>query len=82
MTDFNKWLATFVEEKGLDLDFTFEVEGPGWGVNMIPLGCVVDFMKTTDAITKSKVKDTLVKIDFMNGDVMDFFNHCAAGLAK
>ena len=36
MKNFNKWLDTFIEEKGYDLEQVFEVDGPsGW--NMIPL---------------------------------------------
>ena len=82
MTDFNKWLDTFVEEKGLNLDHAFEVEGPEHGLNIIPLGCIIDFIKDeADEEAKKKVKENLVKIDFMNGDVMHFFNHCAKAIA-
>ena len=81
MTDFNKWLDTFVEEKGVDLDFAFEVEGDN-GLNIIPVGCIIEFIKDeADEATKKNVKDNLVKIDFMNGDVMHFFNHCAKAVA-
>lgn len=81
MTNFATWLDTFVSEKGLDTDFVFEVEGAG-GTNFIPLECVIDFIKGTDADIKAKIKTTLVKIDFMNGDAMHFFNHCAKGMAQ
>ena len=79
---FNKWLDTFVEEKGLDLDFVFEVEGREHGTNFIPLGCIVDFIKgEADVPTKNTIKQNLVKIDFMNGDPMHFFLHCAKAIA-
>ena len=33
---FNKWLDALIEEKGLDLEMTFEVHGEEWGWNLIP----------------------------------------------
>lgn len=78
---FDKWLDTLIEEKELDTEFTFEVNGPEYGLNLIPLGCVVEAIKSTSQEEQSKIKDTLVKIDFMNGDIMHFFNHLAQALA-
>ena len=31
---------------------------------------------------RAKIKDTLVQIDFRNGNVMDFFEYLANGLAQ
>ena len=77
---FDKWLDVFVAEKGLDREVVFEVEGDA-GMNLVPLGVVVDFVKTVDAATKAKIKNTIVKIDFVNGDVLDFFKFMAKGIA-
>lgn len=79
MTNFCKWLDTFVSEKDLDTDFIFEVEGAS-GTNFIPLDCVIEFVKAQD-YCHDQIKATIVKIDFMNGDVMHFFKHCATGMA-
>lgn len=79
--NFNKWLDTFVEEKGLDTEHQFEVEGPKMGTNWIQLGCVLDVCKNTSAEEQKKIKDTIVTIDFHNGNVMHFFNYLAKGLA-
>jgi hypothetical protein len=77
------YLETLIEEKGLDLEATIiEVEGSDWGMNFIPLGCVVDFILTSGEANQKAVKNTLVKIDFANGDVMDFFSHVAKFMAK
>ena len=78
---FATWLDTFIEEKGIDLERTFEVEGAG-GLNIIPLGCVVEAIKQTCKAEQAKIKSTIVKIDFMNGDVCHFFNHLAKALAR
>ena len=77
------YLETLIEEKGLDLEATIiEVEGEEWGLNIIPLGAVVDFILTSGEANQKAVKNTLVKIDFLNGDVMDFFSHVAKFMAK
>tara|TARA_R110002050_G_scaffold270396_1_gene413434 strand:- start:1150 stop:1299 length:150 start_codon:yes stop_codon:yes gene_type:complete len=49
---------------------------------MIPLGCVVDFIVSSGKDNQMSVKNTLVKIDFHNGDVMHFFKHVASFMAK
>ena len=79
--EFNEWLDTLIEEKGLDIEHTFEVEGPEWGTNWIPLGCVIESIKSAPKNERAKIKDTLVLIDFKNGDVMHFFNHLAGAIA-
>ena len=78
---FNKWLDTLVEEKGLDTESAFEVDGPEWGMNYIPLGVVVDAIKQAPRHEQAQIKHTLVGIDFVNGDVMHFFKHLAGALA-
>ena len=77
---FNNWLDTFITEKDLDLDHTFEVEGDG-GLNLIPLGAVVDMMQAWPTDLQAKAKAMLVKIDFVNGDVVDFLKYIAAKMA-
>jgi hypothetical protein len=77
---FKTWLDTFVAEKGLDLEHTFEVPGAS-GPNFIPLAIVVDAMKGAPAREQAAIKAAVVKIDFMNGKVLPFFAHLAQALA-
>lgn len=77
---FNTWIDTFTTEKGLDMDRTFTVEGAS-GPNYIPLGCVVEAIKSASKREQDQIKTTIVKIDFMNGDVCHLFNHLAKALA-
>lgn len=79
---FNTWIDTFVEEKGIDLEEVLEVEGPEWGTNYIPVGCIVDLMKQTTKQEQAAIKATLVKIDFRNGDVLHYFKHLAKAVAQ
>jgi len=77
------YLETLIEEKGLDLHATIiEVEGEEWGLNIIELGAVVDYIMASGPANQAKVKDTLVKIDVMNGDVMHFFKFLAKFMAR
>ena len=78
---FETWIDTFIAEKGLDTERTFEVEGAS-GLNIIPLGCVIEAIKQTTGAERASIKATIVKIDFMNGNVCHFFNHLAKALAR
>jgi len=80
-THFNRWLDTFVAEKGLDTEHVFEVEGPEWGTNSIPLAVVLEAIENAPAHEQAAIKTTLVKIDFENADPMHYFKHLAGALA-
>ena len=77
---FNKWLQTFIEEKGVSYN-DMEVEGPS-GLNFIPLSVLIDAIKQASKDEQEYIKNTLVMIDFKNGDVMHFFKHLAKAIAK
>lgn len=77
---FTKWLETLITEKGLDREQRVEVEGPS-GMNSIPLGSIEAAINSASASEQAKIKTTLVKIDFCNGDVMHFFKHLAQAIA-
>jgi len=78
---FAKWIDTLIEEKGYDTEHLFEVEGKS-GANLIPLGCVVEAMKLAPDTERKRIKSMLVKIDFVNGDCLDFFEHCSKAIAR
>ena len=80
MTNFQTWFTTFIEEKNIDLERTFEFEDQN-GFNMMPVGCVVEAVMGCSAKEQAQIKTVLVKIDFANGDVYHFLNHLAKGLA-
>jgi len=79
---FNQWLDTFIEEKGIDLEQSFETEGPEWGTNVIPYGVIVERIKIAPPAEKAKIKDIIVKIDFKNGDILHFFRHLGKAIAR
>ena len=80
MKNFNKWLDTFIEEKGYDLEQVFEVNGQsGW--NMIPLGCVVEAIKAANQTEQTIIKNMLVRLDFKNANCLDYFKHLTQAIA-
>ena len=74
---FNNWLDTFISEKGIDLEEYFEVQG-----HMIPYGVVIEHIKITTEQEQKQIRDIIVKIDFRNGDIRDFFRHLGLALAE
>ncbi len=78
---FNTWLDTFIEEKGLDLDHIFEVEGEQYGTNYIPFEVLIETIKNAPKSEQNGIKDMLVRIDFRNGNVMDYFKHLSKAIA-
>lgn len=79
---FRTWLNTFISEKELDLEHVFEVEGPEWGMNSIPLGVIVEHMMIAPKSEQDAIKNMIIRIDFRNGDVLDYFKHLAKALVQ
>lgn len=75
------WIETLIEEKGLNINTTMEIEGQS-GLNIIPLGVVVEHILIAPLSQQKQIKNTLVKIDFHNGDIMHFFNYLAKAIAR
>jgi len=77
---FAKWIDTFIEEKEIDPDEYMEIEGPS-GLNMIPVSALVAAIKSAPASERASIKDVIVRIDFVNGDVRGYFRHLAQAIA-
>ena len=78
--NFNTWLDVFLEEKGIDLEQTFELTSKQGLYNLIPYGVVVEHIKIANSSEQSAIKDMIVKIDFKNGDVKHFLRHLGQAL--
>jgi hypothetical protein len=76
---FKSWLTTFIEEKGIQ-DTEFSIEGES-GTNLIPLMVVAEHMMNASGREQIQIKDTLVKVDFFDGDVCHFFKCMAHAIA-
>ncbi len=75
------YLNTLIEEKGLNINTTIDVEGKS-GLNIIPLGVVVEHILIAPTNQQNQIKNTLIKIDFHNGDIMHFFSYLAQAIAR
>lgn len=78
---FTKWFETFLSEKCIDLDAILTVKGTSGDTNFIPVGCIVDLIKIAPTAEQFGIKSMLVKIDFVNGNVLDYFSHLARAVA-
>lgn len=81
MSAYEKWLRTFIEEKGLDLDSEFTVEHRN-NTHFITLGFLIEVILKASKKEQEQIQNIIVQIDFKNGDVMHFFNHLAHGYIK
>ena len=77
---FNKWLDTLIEEKGLNPEMTFQVQGVIY-THIITLGVIVEQLKASDRTVQAQFKTKAVQIDFLNGDLVPFLKHLAKGMA-
>ncbi len=72
------YLRTLISEKGREPDAVLNVEGH-FGLTYNHL---IEFIENQDQSIKSQIKDTLVKIDFQNGNVFHFLDHLVQGMIK
>lgn len=78
---FNKWLDTFIEEKEIDLEQTFEIETSAtW--HLMPVGVVIEHIKIAPVHEQQAIKHMLVKLDFYNANIVDYFKHLATALVS
>lgn len=77
---FANWLDVFLSEKGIDLEWIITVEGES-GPNLIPVGCLVEAMKSAPDHEQRGIKAMMVRIDYRNGNVMDYLRHLAKAIA-
>ena len=78
---FDTWIETFVDEKGVDPQHLFTIAGSTGTENIIPVGVVIEHTKIASAAEQATIKDTLVKIDFHDGDVLHYLEFLATCIA-
>lgn len=78
---FNKWLDTFIEEKGIDLEQVIEIKTKT-NTHCLEVGNIIENIKATTPDEQVGIKNMIVKIDFHNGDVVGYFRHLAHALAE
>lgn len=81
MTSFSKWFDTFLAEKSLPAA-SWELTAADGTTHWIDSDVVVEAIHGAPAGEQRGIKSTLVKIDFVNGNVNDFFRHLAQALVN
>ena len=75
------YLNNLISEKSnISMSTPIEADGPS-GVNYMNIGVVVDHILVASQSEQNDIKNILVKIDFHNGDILDFFKHLAKAIA-
>lgn len=80
--DFNNWIDTFIEEKGIDLEDTFEITSSKGEYNLMPYGVVIEHMKIASPEEQAAIKNMIVKIDFNNADVKGYLKHLGKAIVE
>ena len=75
---FAKWFDTFLEEKNLGYQ-NWEIEHAGV-THFIDSSVVIEAIQNAPAHEQAAIKNMIIRIDFVNGDVSDYFKHLAKGL--
>ena len=78
---FNSWLDTFIEEKGIDLGQILELKTDK-NTHYFEVGNIIENIKATTPEEQEEIKKMIIKIDFYNGDVVDYFKHLAQALVQ
>ena len=78
--NFTTWLNIFIDEKGIDREEVIEAKGAS-GMNFIPVGCLLEAMEQAPTREQQAIKNTIVRIDFANGNVMHYLTHLAQAIA-
>lgn len=72
------YLTNLITEKGVSIHADIIIEGH-YGLTWMDL---INFIEPMPSQYHENIKDTLVKIDFHNGDVFHYLQHLAVGMIK
>jgi|TARA_Y100000401_G_scaffold98144_1_gene85810 hypothetical protein len=79
--NFQTWFNTFLEEKALPSETWLIADEDGL-VHHITSAVVIEAIYSASKYEQAQIKNTIVKIDFHNGNVLHFFKHLAKGLVN
>jgi hypothetical protein len=77
---FNQWLDTFIQEKGIDPEQSFEIEGES-GTNYMTYENVIETLKQVDSGEQFLFYERVVRLDFYNQPIEPFLEHLAQAIA-
>ena len=79
--NFKLWLDTFIDEKELPMEDTFTVDKNGT-MNIMSYKTIYEHMLIANDQEQEQIKNMIVKIDYMNGNILNFFQYLGKLIAK
>ena len=79
--NFKLWLDTFIDEKELAMEDTFTVDKNGT-MNIMSYKTMYEHMLIAPKDEQKQLKNMIVKIDFLNGNILDYFKHLGKAISK
>lgn len=76
-----KWLDTFIKEKNLPMEEVFSIDKNGT-YNIMSYKTIYEHILITGENEQQKIKEMIIKIDFLNGDVLKYFRHLGTAIAR
>ena len=72
----NHYITTLLNEKGISLEHTFEIESDGvFGNHYVPIAVLLEFIENLDKTLQDQIRVKLIKIDYHNGNVLHFLEY-------
>ena len=81
MNNFKNWIDTFIDEKDLPMDDTFTIDKNGT-MNIMSYKTIYEHMLIANDQEQEQIKNMIVKIDYMNGNILNFFQYLGKLIAK
>ena len=79
----HKYIRTLLEEKGISLNHTFEIESDGvFGNHYVPMEVLIEFIDSLSPTIQGQIKTKLVMIDFKNGNILHFLEYLSKGMVQ
>ena len=83
MIQLKDYLHTLLTEKGISDEHIFTIKSDSlYGNHIVPLDVLIEFIENLDPITQGKIRETLVKIDFRNGSILQYLEFLTKGMIQ
>ena len=81
MNNFKNWIDTFIEEKNLPMEDTFTIDKNGT-MNIMSYKTIYEHILIANDDEQKQIKNMIVQIDYMNGNILNFFQHLGKLISK
>tara|TARA_R100001129_G_scaffold170981_1_gene140913 strand:- start:940 stop:1197 length:258 start_codon:yes stop_codon:yes gene_type:complete len=71
---FKIWIDTFIKEKDLPMNETITIDNDGT-IHIMTYQTIYEHMLIANDKEQEQIKNMIVRIDFMNGNILDYFRH-------